>query len=65
MYPCSRGAGWEEVYPGWGGDWVGREVGYTGTPAQPSQGPILTIFHASEPTYGQMKVFYEVSYEVS
>ena len=45
-----------EGVPGVGGDWVVAGEGYTGTHHQPSQGPILTIFLASDPTHGQMKV---------
>ena len=39
------------------GGWVVREGYYTGTQAQPSQGPYSVIFKPQGPTYGQMKLF--------
>ena len=47
----SRGRGCTRVV----GSWVGREEGYTGTQAHPSQAPIFSHIQALEPTHGQMK----------
>ena len=48
-------AGWEEVYPGWGGTGVVWEGCYTGTPPVPSRDPYLVNLKAKAPTHGQMK----------
>ena len=46
------------------GSWVGALEGYTGTPTQPSQDPVLDIFLRLSPTYGQMKAILRLN-EVS
>ena len=64
VQPCSYQRCTGRVYPGWwdeGGSWEGYTGYYPGT----HQDPYLVIFHASGPTYGQMKAFSKVYDEVS
>ena len=43
------------------GDWVGRRGVLPGYPPRTIPGPIIQLYSAKGPTYGQMKAILEVS----